>query len=900
MLKLTGSGIGAARPRLFLAYAVAMVISGGAVAISQFPQFLEVARSEPRFWLVALLAVLAAWYAFVSPSVGGVWTVISPTVCFTFAILLCWGVGPAVVAQVVAVAGVAWRVRQPPWQAAVTAGQFILAFVAAHAVLLVGDPDPFGKDGPINYVADAIAVVGAVAAWLGAFGVLLGVYTWLWRGVGPIRPAGGAVGYHILYAAALLMLSPVLAVAAHVNTLFVPLVFVPLFAVQRMARLSDERDRAVRLDPLTGLANRAGLNARFDELTAVAARSGADAPDRKLALLVLDLDRFKHVNDALGHQVGDQFLVAVAERLAAVKADGGIVARLGGDEFAILARVSGCTDAHAVGERVTKALCEPATLDGLRLDVTASVGIALLRDHGEDFPTLMRHADVAMYEAKKRGDSIALYEPHVDHNTPERLGMLTDFRRALESKDRDQISLHYQPQISLENGTVVGAEALLRWRHPEYGQVSTQELLQVAEHTSVMHLLTTYVIDEVLAQVTAWEAEGIRLRASLNISARDLYSGDIVRCLSDRLARHDVPPTGSSSRSLRAPSWRTRTAPSPRRPHWRIWAWPSHSMTSEPATRRCSTCARSPSPKSRSTDPSWPALRTTATMPLSSPRLSRWPGRWVCVRWLRASRTSTRDGCWPSSDALWLRAGFPRVPCPRSSSHNGSLTTGSVLPARFRLPAPAADRGRDGWHRRVNLMTIGAGSKVPWHASALVAQGIEQRFPKPCVAGSIPAGGTQVRGMISDLQGCFFDLACPLRARSVPTLGVEVIEVLGHLGVSFVDRPGVVPGRDAAAGVAQPTGGTKIPCESATQLACVARRSCGVTSPRPTACRHDEPAPETVVALLPIDRVTLPTREQERIRVFANRARCSCSSAATNLGTPGPPLPGRRLRHVGR
>ncbi len=541
MLKLTGSGTGAARPRLFQAYVVTVVISGAAVAISQVSQ-LDLAMSRPRFWLLAALALLVAWFAFTTRPVGGVWTVMSPTVCFTFAILLCCGLGHAVVTQVVAVAVQAWRVRQPPWQAAVTAGQFTLAFVAANAVLLVTEPDPFGKDGPINVVADAIGVVGAVAAWLVAFGVLLGVYTWLWRGVARMGQTDGAVGHHILYAAALLMLSPVLAVTSRVNLLFVPLVFVPLFAVQRMARLSDERDRAVRLDPLTGLANRAELNARFDELTAIAARSGADGPDRKLALLVLDLDRFKHVNDALGHQVGDQLLVAVAKRLAAVDADGGTVARLGGDEFAILARVSDCTDAHAVGERVTKALSEPATLDGLRLDVTASVGIALLRDHGEDFPTLMRHADVAMYEAKKRGDSIALYEPHVDHNTPERLGLLTDFRRALESKDRDQISLHYQPQVSLEDGTVVGVEALLRWRHPWHGEVSNKELLQVAEHTSVMHLLTVYVIDEVLAQVTSWEAAGIRLRASLNISARDLYSGDIVRCLSERLARYDVPP----------------------------------------------------------------------------------------------------------------------------------------------------------------------------------------------------------------------------------------------------------------------------------------------------------------------------------------------------------------------
>ena len=273
MLKLTGSGIGAARPRLFQAYVVTVVISGAAVAISQLPH-LDLAMSQPRFWLMAGLALLVAWFAFTTRPVGGVWTVMSPTVCFTFAILLCCGLGHAVVTQVVAVAVQAWRVRQPPWQAAVTAGQFTLAFVAANAVLLVDDPDPFGRDGPINVVADAIGVVGAVAAWLGAFGVLLGVYTWLWRGVARMGHTDGAVGYHILYAAALLMLSPVLAVTSRVNMLFVPLVFVPLFAVQRMARLSDERDRAVRLDPLTGLANRAGLNARFDELTAMASRPG--------------------------------------------------------------------------------------------------------------------------------------------------------------------------------------------------------------------------------------------------------------------------------------------------------------------------------------------------------------------------------------------------------------------------------------------------------------------------------------------------------------------------------------------------------------------------------------------------------------------------------------------------
>ena len=541
MLATVGTRTGAVRPWLFKAYVVAVVTSSAVIAIGQFPDFVAAATTDPRFWLVAALAVLASWHAFATPQVDGWLTVVSPGVCFTFAILLCWGLGPAVVTQVVAVAFGARRVGEPLVQAAIRASHFILAFAAAHAVLLWGDLDRFGEEGPVDVASEAVAVIGAIAAWLGAFGILLAVSIWLRRGIPPMRQAGGSVGYLVRYAAAVLMLSPVVAVAVRVNVLFVPLVFVPLFALQRMARLSDERNRAVRLDPLTGLANRAGLSARFDELKDWVARSGAGGAERKLALLVLDLDRFKHVNDALGHQTGDELLVVVAERLAAVDANGGIVARLGGDEFAILSMVSGCEEAHAVGVRVRDALTEPATLDALRLDVTASVGVALLLDHSEDFPTLLRHADVAMYEAKRQGDSIALYEPHSDHNTPERLGLLTDFRHALETKDREQIALLYQPQVSLGDGTVVGVEALLRWRHPTYGQVSNQEVIHIAEHTSVIHLLTSYVIDEVLGQVAAWEADGIKLRASVNISTRDLYSGDIVAFLSERLARHQVP-----------------------------------------------------------------------------------------------------------------------------------------------------------------------------------------------------------------------------------------------------------------------------------------------------------------------------------------------------------------------
>ena len=542
MKVLTRPDVGAARPRLFVAYTVVVVALAAAITVSQLGQVAQTASSQPRFWLLATLAAFVAWLAFVTPRPGGAWIVLCPTVCFTFAILLCWGLGPAIVAQAAAVVAVAWRVRQAPFDAAVSAAEFTLAFAAAYAVVYLGDPDPFGKQGPVNVLGDALTVVGAATAWLLIFGVLLAVSAWLRRGGLPPQAATGTIGYHILFKAALLLLSPVLAVTAHVNIAFVPLVFVPLYAVQRMARLSNERERAAGLDPLTGLANRAGLKTRFDDLASWAGRRTADVAGRRLALLVLDLDRFKHVNDALGHEIGDQLLVAVADRLAAAEAKNGVVARFGGDEFAILVPVLNVADANCFASHVMAALADPVTLDGLTMDVTASIGIAVHPDHGEDFPTLMRHADVAMYEAKARGDSVALYEPRADHNTPERLGLLTDFRHALEAKNRDQIAVHYQPQVSLDNGRVVGVEALLRWRHPTYGPVPIHDLLQVAEHTSVMQMLTTYVIDEVLVQVAAWNKDGIGLRVSLNVSARDLYSGDIVCYLSEQLTRHHLSP----------------------------------------------------------------------------------------------------------------------------------------------------------------------------------------------------------------------------------------------------------------------------------------------------------------------------------------------------------------------
>jgi diguanylate cyclase (GGDEF)-like protein len=320
----------------------------------------------------------------------------------------------------------------------------------------------------------------------------------------------------------------------------VPLVAVPLFAVHRMTRLARTMAELSRRDPLTDLANRTALMAGIDQHIAVHNRLARE-PARRFALLLLDLDRFRHVNDALGHEVGDRLLVQVGHRLRAAVGPHDLVARLGGDEFAVLApRLTGSAEAQALAGRVVAALAEPVRLDGLPLEVTGSVGVAVWPDHGTDPATLLRRADVAMYDAKRRAAPVAVYRPEADQHRPERLALLADLRTALLSGG-DGIVMHYQPQVAVATGEVVGVEALLRWRHPTRGTVSPDELIKAAEHTAVMCPLTLRIVDEVVEQVAKWQAAGVALRVSINVSVRDLQTGAVAERIAGQLRRYGVP-----------------------------------------------------------------------------------------------------------------------------------------------------------------------------------------------------------------------------------------------------------------------------------------------------------------------------------------------------------------------
>jgi diguanylate cyclase len=287
-------------------------------------------------------------------------------------------------------------------------------------------------------------------------------------------------------------------------------------------------------DALTGLPNRTVLHDR----TGQAIRQ-ADRELSPTALLLIDLDRFKEVNDTLGHHYGDQLLVQVGQRLQAALRQVDTVARLGGDEFAVLLpRIASAEGAVAVARKLQAALEEPFPLDGLTVDVEASIGVALYPDHGNDPEELLQRADIAMYTAKETHAGFVLFDPKQDQHSPKRLALLGELRRALEQR---QLLLHYQPKVDAHTGRVLGVEALVRWQHPDHGLVPPGEFIPLAERTGLITPLTHYVLDEALRQSRQWHDAGHELTVAVNVSARRLLDLQFPDEVADLLARHQVP-----------------------------------------------------------------------------------------------------------------------------------------------------------------------------------------------------------------------------------------------------------------------------------------------------------------------------------------------------------------------
>jgi len=305
---------------------------------------------------------------------------------------------------------------------------------------------------------------------------------------------------------------------------------------RRLQRHAEENERLALHDTLTGLPNRNLLHDRLSQAIATSARNGDLA-----GLLLVDLDRFKEVNDTLGHGKGDQLLVRVAQRLQRSVRDCDTVARLGGDEFAVLlGGVETLDELTEVAERITQTLAEPLLIDGIDVAAHASIGAAVYPLDSTNGEQLLQHADIAMYASKESGAPVTFYRSDFDSHSPARLALAADLRRTLAGEEGELV-LHYQPVACPADGRVVAMEALVRWQHPRRGLVPPVEFIPLAEHSGLIRPLTTLVLDMALGQLRRWLDDGLELAVAVNLSARDLRDLSLLDEVRSTLDRHDLP-----------------------------------------------------------------------------------------------------------------------------------------------------------------------------------------------------------------------------------------------------------------------------------------------------------------------------------------------------------------------
>ncbi len=451
---------------------------------------------------------------------------------FVIAILFLWGPWPAMVAVSIATLASGLRVHKHIWKNLFNVGQYNLCLGAAWFVMLISGHNP-SIEHPLRDLHGS-DVIWTVIAWTVYFllnDVLVSA------ALAHTESFRAMISYDFVHYStttfSVLALSPLIVVVAQTAWTLLPLLLIPLLLVYKMAQMSLEREYQAGHDTLTGLPNRKNLRLSLEEALLVADREG-----QSLGLLLIDMDHFKEVNDTLGHQVGDDLLIQFADRLTASVRGGDQAARLGGDEFAVIVPGADEATAVSVGERIQAALGAPMDLDGLRLDIAASIGLAMYPAHTTSADNLLRLADVAMYTAKHTRSRIATYSAERDGNSSERLRLVGELKASL---DDGSLDLYYQPKVCLSNGSILGVEAMLRWRHPKRGLVPPDQFIPIAERSGMMPALTERVIMMALEQTALWRATGLELPVAVNISPTDLTSGTLIPVIAAGLITHAVP-----------------------------------------------------------------------------------------------------------------------------------------------------------------------------------------------------------------------------------------------------------------------------------------------------------------------------------------------------------------------
>jgi len=300
-------------------------------------------------------------------------------------------------------------------------------------------------------------------------------------------------------------------------------------------RAQDELTHLALHDPLTNLPNRAVFADRLHQALLLSRRNGI-----QLALLYLDLDGFKQVNDDLGHGYGDLVLRQVGERLTTIVRASDTVARVGGDEFGIVLLGTDTDGAATLAQKVLKTLSDPFSIEDMTVNIGVSVGIAMFPDHGDDPEILVQHADAAMFQAKGSSSGFAVYSPTVSEDPREGLTLIGELRRAIRD---GELTLYYQPRVNVSSGRVIGAEALMRWHHHERGFVEPEQFVRAAEKSGLIVDLTAWVLNEAVAQARSWRRAGLEMSVAVKLAPRNFRDPQLPLVVGAALASHGADPS---------------------------------------------------------------------------------------------------------------------------------------------------------------------------------------------------------------------------------------------------------------------------------------------------------------------------------------------------------------------
>ena len=459
---------------------------------------------------------------------------VSTSTTFAFATLLAAGPVCAVTVLVFASLAADGIRRKPVKKQLFNAAQYAITVTATAAVLgaLTGVPR---FDAEFHFTpADLPGILAAACAFFVINSALVATVIALVQGVriGPYLVQDSI--FQVSTGGLMLGLAPMVALAADFALPSVALLMLPLLAVHRGGREAIAKEHLALHDALTGLPNRTLFRDRVEQATHHGRRGRASA-----AVMLIDLDHFKEINDTLGHHAGDRLLQEVSQRLRASLDEHDLVARLGGDEFGVLLpKLESPAQAVAVAGRLLAQLREPFSIEGLTLEVDGSIGIACTPEHGTAVEALVQRADIAMYAAKESGRGLVMFEPRLDRYSPRRLSLAGSLRSAIAD---GEIVLFFQPKAELAGGRIVGVEALARWQHPQLGTVAPAEFVPIAEQTGLIGPLTTHVLNRALEQIRAWHDEGEELTVAVNLSARSFLDTQLAVEIPVLLERHGVP-----------------------------------------------------------------------------------------------------------------------------------------------------------------------------------------------------------------------------------------------------------------------------------------------------------------------------------------------------------------------